>query len=110
MLCGRDSRRPRSTVPIANSETVAESIYLARPVVASRGCAPSSLHLGNLSFASFRKEVDQTMNEVAEFLENLKDRVGSELGATAWFTINQTMADGFGRLTGNPDPMRNDPK
>ncbi len=30
------------------------------------------------------------MNEVAEFLENLKDRVGSELGATPWFTINQT--------------------
>jgi acyl dehydratase len=66
--------------------------------------------LRNLSFASFRKEVDQTMNEVAEFLENLKDRVGSELGATPWFTINQTMADVFGHLTGNPDPMHNDPK
>jgi hypothetical protein len=40
------------------------------------------------------------MNEVTEFLENLKDRVGSELGATPWFTINQTMADVFGHLTG----------
>jgi len=50
------------------------------------------------------------MNEVTEFLENLKDRVGSELGATPWFTINQTMADVFGHLTGNPDPMHNDPE
>ena len=50
------------------------------------------------------------MNEVGEFLENLNDRVGSELGATPWFTINQTMADVFGHLTGNPDPMHNDPK
>ena len=50
------------------------------------------------------------MNEIAEFLENLKDRVGSELGVTPWFTINQTMADVFGHLTGNPDPMHNDPE
>jgi hypothetical protein len=39
------------------------------------------------------------MNEVAEYFENLKGRVGSELGARPWFTINQTMADVFGHLT-----------
>ena len=50
------------------------------------------------------------MQEVVQQFEELKTRVGTEVGVTDWFTIEQKMADVFGALTGNPDAMHNDPE
>ena len=43
------------------------------------------------------------MQEVIQQFEDLKTRVGTEVGVTDWFTIEQRMADVFGALTGNLD-------
>ena len=50
------------------------------------------------------------MQDVAQGFEELKTRVGTKVGVTDWFTIEQKMADVFGVLTGNPDAMHNDPE
>lgn len=49
------------------------------------------------------------MQEVVQQFEDLKTRVGTEVGVTDWFTIEQKMADVFGALTGNPDARHNGP-
>jgi acyl dehydratase len=42
-------------------------------------------------------------------LEELKHKVGLEVGVTDWFSIGQMEADIFGPLTRDWDPMHNDP-
>jgi acyl dehydratase len=46
----------------------------------------------------------------AASLEEMRERVGSELGVTAWFNVDQALMDGFGAATQDPDWMHIDPQ
>jgi acyl dehydratase len=42
-------------------------------------------------------------------IENLKDRIGTEIHVSEWITVSQAEIDGFGRVTRDIDPMHMDP-
>lgn len=43
-------------------------------------------------------------------VEHFSAKIGHVIGVTKEFSIDQRMNDVFGALTGNPDPMHNDPE
>lgn len=42
--------------------------------------------------------------------DHLARKIGEKLGTSSWQTITQEQITGFGRLTGDPDPMHMDPE
>jgi acyl dehydratase len=48
------------------------------------------------------------MHEIAATLEARRDDIGTE-SVTDWIVVDQTSVDAFGAVTGNLDPMHNDP-
>jgi acyl dehydratase len=51
-----------------------------------------------------------TAKEFQELFEDLKTRVGQELGVTSWFTVEQRDADLYSALIDDWDYMHNDPE
>src|SRR3546814_1711672 len=43
-------------------------------------------------------------------VEQLRARVGQELGVSEWLQVEQHLIDGFGRATRDPDPLHMDPE
>lgn len=50
------------------------------------------------------------MHEIVEIINGYREKIGQVIGETKAFTVTQTEIDVFGHLTGNPDPMHNDPE
>ena len=50
------------------------------------------------------------MSSVQTALEELKRKVGQEIGTADWFTVTQEDVAVFARVTGDMDPIHNDPE